>query len=255
MPDDLLVAGGIGPGVTVAEPQPTPEFLLSIPDLALRQRAEEAWRCASRLFRLIDQWRAWLLQLNATEDADSGLALLIAEAVQDCIRALLRLGVDLPTFRKFSEAELLGRFPQLPSPYRNKKNEYKYYRYSMGLLRSLYPFQGELFVYLGLLKASPSAAFVNSIIAQAKDPEAPSEAIWRTATETVKLAETHYKRRITTSSISKAKAKGIITTRNHLGEGRNKIDVMIDSKFDTWIKTMPPLEDGPKIGRPGNPGV
>jgi hypothetical protein len=100
----------------VAAAWPIPESIKSIPDAALQQRATEAWRAASQLRSLRDQWTKWFLELEQTGDADPGLAMRMAETVAVCVRALCDLHVDLLTFRLASPNDLLTRFPRAPWP-------------------------------------------------------------------------------------------------------------------------------------------
>jgi hypothetical protein len=81
-----------GGRIEVAQPLPSPESLQTIADLPFRQRSIDAWRSASQLRRLIDQWRQWWCELETTGDADPGLALRMAERVAVCVQALCELG-------------------------------------------------------------------------------------------------------------------------------------------------------------------
>jgi hypothetical protein len=101
----------------VAAAWPIPESIKSIPDAALKQRATDAWRAASQLRSVRDQWTKWFLELEQTGDADPGLAMRMAETVAVCVRALCDLRVDLPTFRQASPDDLLTRFPRAPWPF------------------------------------------------------------------------------------------------------------------------------------------
>src|SRR5262249_13367627 len=59
----------------VTQPRPIPLSIESIADSAFRQRVADAWRAASQLRRLMEQWELWFHQLTTTGDADPGLAL------------------------------------------------------------------------------------------------------------------------------------------------------------------------------------
>src|SRR5262249_32252003 len=71
----LKLRAGAGSGPSLAQPRPLPESIQTIADPTLRQRATEAWRTASQLRRLMEQWETWFYQLERTGDADPGLAL------------------------------------------------------------------------------------------------------------------------------------------------------------------------------------
>ena len=93
-----------------AKPRPVPEAILSLSDPVQRQQAETAWRSASRLFRLIDQWQSWFLELGTTGDADAGFAFVLDLAVKMSAKNLFALGLhELP------EREILRGFPIPPS--------------------------------------------------------------------------------------------------------------------------------------------
>jgi hypothetical protein len=98
----------------VAQPRPVPETVQAIGEPLFRQRAIDAWRAASQLCRLIDQWYQWFGHLERTGDADPGLAMRMAEAVAVCVRALCALGVNMPTFSRTPFGELIKRFPHEP---------------------------------------------------------------------------------------------------------------------------------------------
>jgi hypothetical protein len=98
----------------VAQPRPIPESIRTVADQSLRQRALDAWRAASQLRRLMDQWKRWFYQLQTTGDADPGLALRMSESVAACVHAICDLGVNMPTFHQASPDDLLGRFPRPP---------------------------------------------------------------------------------------------------------------------------------------------
>src|SRR5262249_38376479 len=72
---------GSTPAPAIAQPRPVPENVQAIADPILRQRATDAWRAASQLRRLMEQWESWFHELETTGDADPGLAIRMAEAV------------------------------------------------------------------------------------------------------------------------------------------------------------------------------
>jgi hypothetical protein len=99
----------------VVQPRPIPESILTVADPEFRQKATDAWRAASQLRRLMEQWKTWFDQLQSTGDADPGLASQMSEAVAVCVRALCALDVNMETFQQASPDDLLRRFPRPPS--------------------------------------------------------------------------------------------------------------------------------------------
>jgi hypothetical protein len=94
----------------LAKPRPVPEPIRKLENPIQRQLAEDAWNAASRLCRLLDQWRAWFHELKKTGDADPGFALKLRWETRTCVRVLCVLGViEIP------ESELLATFPEPPS--------------------------------------------------------------------------------------------------------------------------------------------
>jgi hypothetical protein len=149
--------------VDMPEPAPLPESILTIADPSFRQRATDAWRAASLLRRLMEQWGCWFYQLVTTGDADPGLALRMSEAVASRIRALCSLGVNMRTFNPADPDKLLRRFPVPPTgelqPAWQKDEEYR--NRTQTLLRSpdWNPLMGELMGFLHMLETAPSVAF------------------------------------------------------------------------------------------------
>jgi hypothetical protein len=148
----------------VASAWPIPDSIKSIPDSLFQQRATEAWRAASQLRSVKDQWQKWFLELEQTGDADPGLAMRMAETVTVCVRALCNLHIDMPTFRQVCPDELLARFPRPPWPRTDPPwQEDQEYRHQVReLLQRLewHSLSGELLGFLQKLEVAPSTAFV-----------------------------------------------------------------------------------------------
>jgi hypothetical protein len=148
---------------SLAQPRPLPQSVLTIDDLAFRQRATDAWRAASQLRRLMEQWGAWFYHLETSGYADSGLALHMYEAVAVCVRALCSVGVCMRTFSGTAPEELLGRFPRYPWPLKDPpwQQDEEYRRQTRELLRheGWRPLMGELLGFLQMLETAPSVAF------------------------------------------------------------------------------------------------
>jgi hypothetical protein len=70
------------PPFGLVEPEPTPEVIRTIPDLAQRQRATEAWTNASLLHRLSVAWEHILLRLSYGQKQDSMRATLITRSIE-----------------------------------------------------------------------------------------------------------------------------------------------------------------------------
>jgi hypothetical protein len=148
---------------SLAQPRPLPQSVLTIDDLAFRQRATDAWRAASQLRRLMEQWRTWFYHLETSGYADPRLALRMYDAVAVCVRALCSLGVCMRTFSGTAPEELLGRFPCYPWPLKDPpwQQDEEYRRQTRALLRheGWRPLMGELFCFLQMLETAPSVAF------------------------------------------------------------------------------------------------
>jgi hypothetical protein len=93
-----------------ARPLPIPAAIRSLADLPQRQAAEAAWEAASRLNRLMNQWRQWFILLRNDGDADPEFECCLRGAVRTCVETLRKLG-----FGEGPEDEILGLFPNPPS--------------------------------------------------------------------------------------------------------------------------------------------
>lgn len=150
-------------GAAASPDPPIPASVREIADPAMRQQAADAWRAASRLRRLIDEWRRWFLQLKTTGDAHPGLAILLEERSRACVQAIFRLGIESPTFKSHSADELMAHLPRSPSGELNPpwNEDEEYLRSGLDQVGQLYRFQGELWNVLKLLEVAPSTAFTN----------------------------------------------------------------------------------------------
>jgi hypothetical protein len=135
-----------------AKPRPFPDAIRSLADLAQRQEAEAAWNAASRLFRLIDQWRAWFHELKATRDAHPGFALRLKWAVQTDARILILLGLN-----EIPGDEILKSFPCAPSGRLDPpwQEDQEWLEQTRSRLVNLYKMQGQLSDLLRLLETAP----------------------------------------------------------------------------------------------------
>jgi hypothetical protein len=144
------------------QPRPTPSSFQEIADLALRQRATDAWRAASRLRRLMDAWSHWFYYLLRTGDNNPGTALRLKEEVAVCVRVLCKLNVNMETFNRCTIAELLSRFPIDPAPMLQPpwQQDQEYRRKTQALIQdeTWGRLQGELLGFLQLLETAPSVA-------------------------------------------------------------------------------------------------
>jgi hypothetical protein len=108
------------------------------------------------------QWEGWFHQLEATGDADPGLAVRMFEAAAACVRALCLLGVNVPTFRGKSADELLEQFPRDPWPNLDPpwQRDEAYRQRTKDLLHSetWRTLLADLLGFLQLLKIAPGVA-------------------------------------------------------------------------------------------------
>jgi hypothetical protein len=134
-------------GDGTAKPRPVPEAIRSLADANQRQDAEAAWEAASRLFRLIDQWRGWFEHLRTTGDADPGFAIRLWWAVKTCVRTLRALGLsDRP------EIEIFRLFPEPPSGDLNPYDGYDLILISAFDSESEIPTAGERLIVVAAVK-------------------------------------------------------------------------------------------------------
>jgi hypothetical protein len=96
-------------GDGTARPRPIPEAIRSLADPVLKEDAQAAWEAASRLFRLIDQWRHWFNHINTTGDADPAFVISLSWAITTCVNILRALGFDDRPVQV-----ILSAFPGLP---------------------------------------------------------------------------------------------------------------------------------------------
>ena len=115
---------------------------------------------------MLDQWSAWFSKWEREGDADPGFALLLYEACQASIRALRRLGADLPSLRDQTPGSRLeDRLPLFPSsqlqPVPWFEDEQEYIRsVNKWTFKNNTSLIGEIWVWMNDLKASPSTSFI-----------------------------------------------------------------------------------------------
>jgi hypothetical protein len=131
---------------------------LAINDGRLKQSSIDAWLAACRLRIIIDVWRTWMQRLQSTGDADPGAAFRLAETAACCVDVLMKLGVDLDSFRGRERGEILASLPREPCSNIGWQQDLDYVSEQLDKLDKLYPLQSELIGVMIRLVLAPSAA-------------------------------------------------------------------------------------------------
>ncbi len=155
------------PVYSLPAPQPIPPSIEAIADPVLRQRAIDAWNCASTLRQLIDCWRTWAVELYFTGDADPALGIRLLEESRTCVYALCRHNINSPPFEDNIPKQILPRFPDI-SPLLYAKHSIDDYQRGGGYpaetllkVNDLTQLQGKLWMFMLELAKSPSMAFLS----------------------------------------------------------------------------------------------
>ena len=140
------------------EPAGPPSAVLSIADLATRDVAVEVWRAAHTVFECVDEFNAWLIELDHSGDANPAAVGRIRANCSSAIFAMCFHGAFTPIFRNTCPDEIVGKLPSVPfrRGWQTEAANLKSFTESLEFLGTL---QGECSAILSQLATAPLAAF------------------------------------------------------------------------------------------------
>jgi hypothetical protein len=110
-----------GPPYGLVEPESIPETIKNVPDLAMRQRAEEAFINSSLFPQLLQLWEYILGYLEEGLKPDIMRATILDDSLHKCLKALYRWKAAIPTLNQIPFEDLIMRVPSLPSDHTDVK--------------------------------------------------------------------------------------------------------------------------------------
>jgi hypothetical protein len=94
--------------------EPLPQSIDEIKDHVLRQKISDAWHACRYIFRAIDVWREWVLEWEATGNADPGVPMRLWGGCGTAARTLADLGLKIRGLQGDYFKQIMDSLPSVP---------------------------------------------------------------------------------------------------------------------------------------------